>query len=200
MNSLINLTLNNETDIGFIDKTMRTKVILIASLFFFLIWLSAKIKLPHILTDNMVLQQKADVKLWGKANPNSQIVIKVSWGGMRFKTQSDQNGKWLLTLSTPAARDPYEISISDEEKIVLKNILLGEVWFCFGQSNMEMPMKGFPGQPVEGANDIIAKSKKTTPIRMFTTKNEFSENLQDDVTGNWVENTPENVFNCSATA
>jgi sialate O-acetylesterase len=179
---------------------MRTKAFLIFLVLLFSGLLSAKVQLPHVLADNMVLQQKADVKLWGKASPNTQIVIKASWGSMKFKTQSDQNGKWLLTLHTPEAGGPYEISINDGENLVLKNILLGEVWICSGQSNMEMPMKGFPGQPVEGGNDIIAKSKRCVPIRMFTTKNEFSETSQDDIAGNWLENTPEVVSNCSATA
>jgi sialate O-acetylesterase len=179
---------------------MKTKAFFIFSVLLFSGLLSAKVQLPHILADNMVLQQKADVKLWGKACPNTQIVIKASWGSKKFKTQSDQNGKWLLTLPTPEAGGPYEISINDGENLVLKNILLGEVWICSGQSNMEMPMKGFPGMPVEGGNDVIAKSKLSVPIRMFTTKNEFSETLQDDIAGTWLENTPEAVSNCSATA
>lgn len=160
----------------------------------------AKIKLPHILSDNMVLQQKSNVNLWGTANPNTKIVIKTSWNRQKYTAQSDEKGGWKLSLPTSGAGGPYEISISDGEELKLKNIFLGEVWLCSGQSNMEMPLKGFKGQPVEGANDIIAKAKKEQPIHMFTSANEASNELLDDILGTWSENSNEAVSNCSATA
>lgn len=170
-------------------------------LFYFLPFtLSAKIQLPHILSDNMVLQQKTNVKLWGYSKPDAMVVVKASWSKTDCKTRSDKNGKWLLLIPTPEAGGQYEISISDGEELKLNNVLLGEVWFCSGQSNMEMPMKGFPGQPVEGANDVILKSKKSLPIRMFTSANEFSQTPREDINGSWLENTPESVAECSAAA
>ena len=162
--------------------------------------LSAKVQLPNVLSDNMVLQQKNNVKLWGKVAPNTSVFIKPSWSTKKYKTRSDEDGKWMFLLPTVEAGGPYEISISDGEEVVLKNILLGEVWFCAGQSNMEMPLKGYSGQPVEGGIKIIAKAKKSIPIRMFTSGAELSENNLTTVEDKWMENTPEGVANCSAVA
>ena len=166
-----------------------------------------KVKLPSILSDNMVLQQQSNVKLWGETKPNTSIEITTSWDRKVYNVHSDTQGKWILSVSTPVAGGPYEISFDDGEKLILKNILIGEVWFCSGQSNMEMPMRGFDRQPVEGTNDIIAKAKVKTPIRMYTTDSEdgkwvrqFSKQPQSDCKGTWLENTSENVANTSAVA
>lgn len=177
------------------------KVILLTlSLFLSSFVLQAKIQLPSVLGDNMVLLQNSKVNIWGKATKNTKVIIIPSWSGKTYTTQSDKDGKWLINIDTPAAGGPFEISISDGEKLTLQNILIGEVWFCSGQSNMEMPMKGFGGQPIEGANKIIAKAKKETPIRIYTSKNEYSKVPQEDVVGEWSENTSEGVAKASATA
>lgn len=179
---------------------MKMKVILALISLLMSTALFAKVQLPHVLSENMVLQQKSNVKLWGKATPNKQLVIKATWDNKELKTKVDSSGNWMLSLATPAAGGPYEINISDGEVLTLKNILLGEVWFCAGQSNMEMPLKGYSGQPVEGGIKAIAKAKKSTPIRMFTTGIELSENNLADVDGKWMENTPSGAANCSAVA
>jgi len=182
-------------------------ILLILCLLLLPVTAGAKIQLPSVLSDNMVLQQQTQVKLWGKAKPKSKVTVKASWDKNRFFTFSDSEGKWQMVVPTSAAGGPYELIISDGEELVLKNILIGEVWFCSGQSNMEMPMKGFDRQPVEGTNDIITKSKPTTPIRVYTTDSQdgkwvrqFSKQPQDDCIGSWLENTPENVANTSAVA
>ena len=162
--------------------------------------LFAKIQLPTVLSHNMVLQQKSQVKLWGKATPNSCVNVKTSWSGQNFVTQSDFNGKWQLVVSTPSAGGPYEISITDGEEVILKDILIGEVWLCLGQSNMALPLKGRPGQPVEGANEILVKAKETFPLRVFTVACKSSELPQDDVTGKWLKPSAENLQNSSAVA
>ena len=110
----------------------------------------AKVTLPSILGDNMVLQQQAEVKLWGKARPNATVTVKTSWNGQTYKSSSDGKGGWSLTVSTPVAGGPYKIIFNDGELLTLQNVLIGEVWFCSGQSNMEMPMGGFDRQPVRG--------------------------------------------------
>ena len=103
----------------------------------------AKIVLPNILNDNMVLQQQTSVKLWGKANPNKKVKVLPSWNEIEYSTIADADGKWMVTVSTPKAGGPYEIRFTDGEELTLKNVLIGEVWFCSGQSNMEMPVRGF---------------------------------------------------------
>ncbi|GAB6010683.1 sialate O-acetylesterase [Viscerimonas tarda] len=165
----------------------------------------AKIKLPSILGDNMVLQQQTVVKLWGEAKPNAAVTIIPSWNKKVYSAKSDSDGKWLALIPTTAAGGPYTISFSDGEKLQLTNILIGEVWFCSGQSNMEMPVKGFDRQPVQGSIDVIAKANPKTPIRMFTTDSEdgkwvrqFDKKPQADCKGRWMINSPENVANTSA--
>jgi sialate O-acetylesterase len=183
----------------------------IAILFFLLLfpasYSKAGIKLPSILGDNMVLQQQSTVKLWGEADPKAKISIKTSWNKKNYTTTSDADGKWITTVETPVAGGPYEITVSDGTATVLKNILIGEVWFCSGQSNMEMPVRGFDRQPAKNTNDLIAKAKPSTPIRMFTTDSEkgawvrqFSKKPETDCKGRWMDNSPENVANISAVA
>jgi len=169
--------------------------------------LYAKVKLPGILGDNMVLQQKTAAKIWGWANKNAKIKVTTSWDKKTFVTTSDSKGNWLLKVNTPDAGGPYELSISDGDAVILKNILIGEVWFCSGQSNMEMPMRGFDRQPLKGANNVIAKAKPNIPIRMYTTDSkdgnwvrQFNKKSQVDCQGQWLENRPENVANISAAA
>ncbi|GHT75076.1 9-O-acetylesterase [Bacteroidia bacterium] len=182
------------------SRTAWTIVVL-----FFVINVSAKIELPTILSDNLVLQQQTAVKLWGKARKSAKINVQTSWDNHNYQTTTDSNGNWLLTVNTPKAGGPYSIDISDGEKLTLNNVLIGEVWFCSGQSNMEMPMRGFDRQPVQGSNDIIAKAKPSTPIRLYTTDSDngvwdrqFSKTPQTNCRGHWAENSPENVANISA--
>lgn len=169
--------------------------------------IDAEIFLPAVLSNNMVLQQHSEVKLWGKANKKTNVKIITSWNEKVYNTNSDERGNWEIEINTPVAGGPYEISISDDEEVVLENILIGEVWFCSGQSNMEMPMRGFDRQPVSGTNTIIARAKPATPIRIFTTDSkdgkwirQYSKQPQDDCKGSWLENTPQNVANISAVA
>lgn len=117
----------------------------------------AKVTLPSILGDNMVLQQQAEVKLWGKARPNATVTVKTLWNGQTYKFSSDGKGGWSLTVSTPVAGGPYKIIFNDGELLTLQNVLIGEVWFCSGQSNMEMPMGCFDRQPVRGRTTLLPK-------------------------------------------
>ena len=106
-----------------------------------------KIRLPSILGDNMVLQRADTVNIWGWATPSQNVTVKPSWDNRIYTTKAKNNGKWLLRVQTPEAGGPYQIDISDGELLTLKDILIGEVWICSGQSNMEMPVHGFYGQP-----------------------------------------------------
>ena len=129
-------------------------------------WAGAKVTLPSFFSDNMVLQRNADVAIWGWTDSGSKVTITTTWTGVKFTAVTDKDGKWTATLQTPEAGGPYKIFINDGERLTLSNILIGEVWFCSGQSNMEMVMAGYSGQPTEGATDIILDAKASTPIRM----------------------------------
>ncbi|MDF2193493.1 sialate O-acetylesterase [Paraflavitalea sp. CAU 1676] len=128
--------------------------------------LYAKITLPSVISDGMVLQQRADVALWGKANNNARIIITTSWNDKTYTTKATASGDWRLLVKTVGAGGPFTISLSDGEKITLKNILLGEVWLCSGQSNMDMPVKGFTNQPILYAGELMMDADNDQ-VRLF---------------------------------
>lgn len=159
----------------------------------------AKIKLPAIFCDNMVLQQQTEAAIWGMANINSKVKVTTSWNGKSYSTKASSNGKWKLKVLTPKAGGPYEITISDGKGIKLKNVLVGEVWVCSGQSNMEMPLKGNKNQPVLGSSKAIMFSANPN-IRLFTVKRDTSIIPLNDFHGDWKMCEPDNVAEFSATA
>lgn len=146
----------------------------------------SKIVFPAIIGDNMVLQRQSMAPLWGTANKNAAISIQTSWDKKIYKTKAAADGKWNIALSTPAAGGPYTISFNDGDMITLKNILIGEVWLCSGQSNMEMPLKGFKNQPILNSNDIAANAENPN-IRMFILEKALSRIPLDTCKGSWTE-------------
>ena len=170
-----------------------------------LVWgASARIELPKVLGSNMVLQQNSEVNLWGKAAANKKVVVTVSWSKDKVQTTADSDGKWAVKVATPkGSYDPQTITISDGEAVVLDNVLIGDVWVTSGQSNMEMPVKGFGRQPVEHSYDyILSAAKDANRIRMFTVKKarSYGEDKEDCAGGEWQCSSPESVANMSATS
>lgn len=161
----------------------------------------AGVKLASIFTDNMVLQQQADVKFRGTATPGKKVTCMPSWSKMKLSAVAGNTGEWSINITTPVAGGPYEIVFSDGRETVLSNVLIGDVWFCSGQSNMEMPVKGFMGQPVYGSQAYIVNADPDRQLRMFTVKNEWSTApLNDGIEGQWVKSSSEVVAGFSATA
>jgi sialate O-acetylesterase len=160
--------------------------------------LFGEVKLPAIFGDNMVLQQKTDAAIWGTAAGNATVKIITSWNNKMYTVRAGNDGKWKIKVATPSAGGPYEISVSDGKTLKLKNVLIGEVWVCSGQSNMEMPVRGYFNQPVTGSNDVIATSSNPS-IRLFTVKKATSLEPVYDFTGGWQVCEPENVSQFSAT-
>ncbi|MFV8374499.1 sialate O-acetylesterase [Flavobacterium sp. LB1P71] len=164
------------------------------------IQMDAKIKLPALFSDNMMLQQKSKAPMWGWANKNENLNIKTSWDSKIYKAKADNQGKWKLELQTPVAGGPFVIEVSQgKETIVVKNVLIGEVWLCSGQSNMEMPLKGFSGQPVKNGNEVIVKSTNAS-IRLITIPRATVLEPLDDFEGKWETASPKSTANFSATA
>ncbi len=160
----------------------------------------ASIRLPSFFSDNMVLQQQTDATLWGWAQPNSNVQITSSWNKKKYTVKADGSGKWQTKISTSAAGGPYEIMISDGSPVTIHNVLIGEVWFCSGQSNMEMPVKGYRDQPIKGSNDAIFNSTNDW-IRIYTVPRAVEKFLKDTTrTSWWKAANPENVSNFSASA
>ena len=154
----------------------------------------------NLFSDNMILQRNSKVNIWGKSNPNQIVTVYSSWNNKSEKTKSNSNGDWILKIQTDSSVGPYEMSIStsDDTKII-KNILLGEVWFASGQSNMEMPLDGFFGEPVFGSQDIIGKSINPL-IRLITVERNYSSTPLFNFSGKWEESNPESSRYFSAVA
>jgi sialate O-acetylesterase len=160
----------------------------------------AKVKLPSIISDGMVMQQQSDVRLWGSADPQTNITISTSWGE-KNTVKSDKNGKWLTTIHTPEASfDKQTISFSDGESVSL-SLYIGEVWLASGQSNMEMPLKGFAGACTKnGALDALHAAQESPYVRMFNVEKKQTYTRRNDCNGKWMEPTFENAMEFSATA
>ncbi|HMI01296.1 MAG TPA: sialate O-acetylesterase [Pedobacter sp.] len=96
------------------------------------------VRLPNVISSNMVLQRNSKVKIWGWSNPNEKISLTTSWDNKIYQAEGTRDAGWEVLIETPAAGGPYTIYIKGNNSIVLQNILIGEVWVCSGQSNMEM--------------------------------------------------------------
>ena len=177
------------------------KRFLILTLLVLLISLSvqAKVTLPALLTNNAVLQQKSNLLLWGEAT-GSVVVIRPSWTDKEYKTEVRRDKSWSIEVETPnASNKSYSISFNDGETTIIDNILIGEVWFCSGQSNMKVPVKGNPSQPILGSADAIYGAKKSIPLRLYTVDETYAFTPQEESNGKWEEYTPESVANFGAT-
>lgn len=160
--------------------------------------LASELNLPPFFADNMVLQQQSQAAIWGKDSPNTSISVSTSWGE-KASTTVNKNGQWKLTVATPKAQldSAYTIEISGTSRFTINNVQVGEVWLCSGQSNMEMPLKGFSGQPVEGSNKAILLSKNKD-IRMFKVARNISQTPIDNLQGKWLSASPKSVSDFSA--
>lgn len=159
----------------------------------------SQIRLPAILGDNMVLQRSSRVNLWGWASPSETVTVTPSWSGQPATTTSGTDGRWLVRVETPQAGGPHSLRIvCGTDSLTLHDILTGEVWICSGQSNMEMPVHGFYGQPVEGSVETIFEASQYPDIRMFTVPPTPKSEPQEDCPGNWLKSTPRSVGDFSA--
>lgn len=151
----------------------------------------AELRLPAVFSSNMVLQRDAKVPVWGWADAGSEV--KVGIGGQSHTTKTGADGKWMLKLESFSAGGPHTMTVSNggtEKK--LENILIGEVWLCSGQSNMEWSVRASANPKEEAAN---AKHPK---IRLFHVPRKPASTPQDDTKASWKECSPENIPNFSA--
>jgi sialate O-acetylesterase len=152
---------------------------------------------PHALIgDGMVLQQGVPCNIWGTAEAGEQVTVEVNLGKQGFATAvtAGKDGKWLVTLPKMEAGGPFTMNISGKNKIAIKDVYVGEVWVCSGQSNMEMKLKDC----ADSAKHI--ENSKNPKIRLFTVPHKATDMPQTDVTGKWVECGPDTVGNFSGVA
>lgn len=140
--------------------------------------LHAKIVLPAYFTDNMVLQQHSKVTFHGKAAAGKTVKVTTGWNKEVYVTRVDKEGGWNLSVPTPAAGGPYTLTFTDGKKLELKNVMVGEVWFCSGQSNMEMPVAGW-GKVMNYEQEIAEADYPS--IRLFQVKKNTSVAPLDEV-------------------
>ncbi len=144
------------------------------------------VKLPKVLGDNMVLQRNKPINIWGWADAGEKV--SVQFNKQSASAKADKTGKWFLTLKPEAAGGPYQLIIKGKNAIMLSNILVGEVWVCSGQSNMEWPLRA--------ANNAEQEIKQADypMIRHFGVQKSVSSKLEDDVKGGeWKICSPENA-------
>ena len=153
----------------------------------------ANISLPEIFSDNMVLQQKSDVIFWGWAKTGETIVIKADWMDSDITVKADVQGTWKTTIKTPGFGGPYNIHIKGQNEVILKDVLIGEVWLCSGQSNMEMSAQW----GIDNGDEEI-KNANYPEIRLFTVSTSTSHFPQDHLAGKWSVCTPEEMKPFSA--
>ncbi|WP_010422857.1 sialate O-acetylesterase [Anaerophaga thermohalophila] len=148
----------------------------------------ATIQLPSIFCNNMVLQQNANVKIWGTANYGERLTIVGGWSDKEYSVKADKKGNWLTNIGTPEAGSPYTLTVSGSAIITFDNVMIGEVWLCTGQSNM-----GFTAQSglMNGDKEVAAANFPN--IRFFKVQRAQADKPQNDCIGQWVECSPESM-------
>ena len=155
---------------------------------------SADIRLPAMFGDGMVLQQRTECPIWGWAAPGEVVTVQASWRDSEARATANKAGEWKATLASPAAGGPHTITITGANEITISNVLIGEVWVCSGQSNMEWPLRWTDdGQAQISAADY-------PQIRLFDVEHAIAVTPQDDCRGAWKPCRPETVTGFSAVA
>jgi sialate O-acetylesterase len=176
------------------------KLIVLTALAAFCLSMQAKVRLPHLIGDNMVIQQLTDVRLWGWDEPGRTVKVSVSWSSETVQAKTGKDGRWLVKVKSPkASYEPLSITFDDGEKTTISSVLAGEVWVCAGQSNMEMPVKGFWQCPVEGYNDWVVEAARHRGVHSVKIPSIMRSEPQDDAQCQWKECSPLTVGDFSAT-
>ena len=158
---------------------------------------NAQTHVASFFSDGMILQQQKSINIWGIDSAGTKIHVVSSWGETSQATTST-NGKWKLQLTTPTAGGPHAITIKGSSIVTINDVLIGEVWVCSGQSNMQIPLSGgLDGNFIEGGLDAIVNSKNDR-IRFFTVKQNTSLKPLDNVKGRWEKAAPSTSGSFSA--
>jgi sialate O-acetylesterase len=150
----------------------------------------------------MVLQQNAEAAVWGFASPGSAVTVTPSWDEKPYSVKADASGHWTARVKTPAAGyETYTISVSgDGSALTIQDVLVGEVWLASGQSNMEIPLRGFTNCPIEGYNEVITRAPARNKVRMFYVRADQSDEPLEEIrlTDGWQGADPNTIPEMSA--
>ena len=165
--------------------------------------MSAEVRMSPLFTDNMVLQQRTDAPVWGTADPGAQVQVSTSWNKRVYTVNAGQDGKWMVKVATPKAGGPYSISVKENgtDSRTIDNVLIGEVWLCSGQSNMEMPVKGWG--KVMNYEQELKDAAKYPKIRFLEVQKGVSPVPDTEFTADadgWMVCSPETLEEFSSTA
>ena len=160
----------------------------------------AKVTLPYVMGNNMILQQQTEARLWGKTTAK-EVKVTTSWDNEVYTAKASKNGDFIVKVKTPkASYTPLSITFDDGDQLTLSNILAGEVWVCAGQSNMEMPVKGFGNCPVEGYNDAVVTANEYKGVHYVKIPSVMRVEPQwNSEPTEWKEVSPQTVGEASAT-
>ncbi|MFY0598931.1 MAG: sialate O-acetylesterase [Cyclobacteriaceae bacterium] len=180
----------------------RTLIILVLIMNMFLLQLAnSAVRLPALVSSNMVLQRNTTVQLWGWADTKEKFTIEFSWKEEIINVEADKDGNWRVAVETTNSKEPQTIRIKGKKTshILLDNILFGEVWLCSGQSNMQQPLKGYNGQPTFGFMEAVMKPKNSN-LRLFSVDRLGSRTPLEDIQKYkpWQEASPDNIASFSA--
>jgi len=169
-------------------KRTRQVAIFSSILLFIAADLFADVRLPGVIGSNMILQQKSQAAVWGWAEPGEEISIKADWLSRAALTKADDKGNWMVKLKTPQAGGPYGLTIEGNNKIILQNVMIGEVWICAGQSNMEMGIEA-----VNNARQEIEAADYPN-IRLFHVKHNICIEPTREIEGKWYPCSPNSIL------
>ena len=148
---------------------------------------AGNLRVAHIFSDHMVLQRETTAPVWGWGNPGKTVLVETSWDGKTVQTKVAKDGTWRVDIATGKAGGPYVVTVrSGRDAVSFTDVLLGEVWVCSGQSNMEMPVGGFGFQEVAGAREAILKAGTyANKVRVFHIHTPKCKEPIDDVDAAW---------------
>ena len=188
-------------------KPLRMTVGVWALMMFAPLLQAQPLQLARLFSDHMVLQRETTAPVWGWGAPGKTVTVEGSWSGAAVRTKVADDGSWRVSLPTGEAGGPYTLTVRcGKETLTVADVALGEVWVCSGQSNMEMPMRGFGFQEVEGFREnLLEAAEYAARIRVFDVKTDTTHFVQKDVTlrGNaegWMLSSPDVYAETSAVA
>ena len=160
------------------------------------------LQLANVFSDHMVLQQQTTAPVWGWGTPGQVVSVQGSWDGTAVRTKVAADSTWRVTLPTGAAGGPYTLTVrSGKESLTVSDVMLGEVWVCSGQSNMQMPMRGFGFQEVEGFRaHLLEAAEYAGRIRVLNVTSDTVHTELRDIADTWILSDPEACANTSAVA
>jgi len=160
----------------------------------------AEVKLPHILSDHAVLQREAPIHIWGWADSKERV--DVEFHQQKRSAAANEFGEWELWLAPESAGGPFTLTVKGQTgaPILYQDILVGDVWFASGQSNMEMPLKGFGADTLVKNGDAEIASATKPQIRLLLVEHKTANFPQQEVNGSWTLCTPETAKDFSAVA